>query len=102
MTTTHPRAGQRHRTGRPPADGLARAGQAQGSSLGIHFGGPSGTPFGARHPGREENPLSAPQTAQKSRRHNPLLSSLLSVVEEIIGFQGGRVPSAAEPGAHRR
>lgn len=69
MTTIHPRAGQYHRTGRSPADRPARTGPAEGGSLGAHFGGPSGTPFGARHPGREENSLSAPQSARKLRRH---------------------------------
>lgn len=97
MTTIHPRAGLHPRTGRFPADRRPCAGQAEGGSLGAHFGGPSGTPFGARHPGRKENSLSAPRSARELRRHNPLLSSLLSVVEEIIGFRGaGRPP---RPGA---
>lgn len=102
MTTTHPRAGQDHRTGRSPADRRPRARQAQGGSLGAHFKGPSGTPFGARPSAREENPLSAPRSARKSRRHNPLLSSLLSVVEEIIGFRGARTPFPAGRGQRQQ
>lgn len=102
MTTIHPRAGLHHRTGRSPADRPPRTGQAEGGSLGAHFGGPSGTPFGARHPGREENPLSVAQSAREPRRHNPLLSSLLSVVEEIIGFRGARVPFPAGRGQRQQ
>lgn len=93
MTTNHPRAGRHHRTGRSPADKRPCTGPAEGGSLGAHFGGPSGTPFGARHPGREENPLSAPGSARELRRHNPYLYSLMSVVEENSGFRGaGRPP----------
>ncbi|GGS23885.1 hypothetical protein GCM10010284_66190 [Streptomyces rubiginosohelvolus] len=100
MTNTHPRAGRHHGTGRSPADRRPRAGQAEGGSLGAYFGGPSGTPFGARHAGREENPLSAPGSARELRRHNPFLSSLLSVVEEIIGFRGpDALPGRTRPPA---
>lgn len=63
-------------------------------ALGIPLWGPA--------PRTVAKPLVSPRIGAKIAPSQPFSLLLMSVVEEIIGFQGARVPSAAEPGAHRR
>lgn len=92
-TPGRPGRWRRHDDDNPLTPGAGKRPQAP---AGPTLEGPGDPPLGNGTQDRG-NPCSAPQSARKSRRHNPLLSSLLSVVEEIIGFRGaGRPP---RPGA---
>jgi hypothetical protein len=101
MTTTYPRAGQWHRSGRSPR----KAGPWRASPRGLPgcpLRRPLGNPLWCPAPQAGGKPLVRAAIGAKTAPLQPSSLLLLSVVEESIGFRGARTPSQAGRGQRRR